>query len=111
MRFSRSTREIDVYQRVIDKIELTDREKKIVDNQMQRLKAALELEHGKQFFFRKDFVAARNSFEKANRFQYSSKLQALIWMMKIAPQSLLKIYQLFRTNDTTFLSKEEKRTN
>ncbi len=104
-------REIDVYQRVIDKIELTDREKKIVDNQMQRLKAALEVEQGKQFFFRKDFAAARNSFEKANRFQYSGKLQALIWMMKIAPQTLLKIYQLFRTNDTTFLSKEEKRTN
>ena len=104
-------REIDVYQRVLDKIELTAREKKIVDNQMQRLTAALEVEQGKQFFFRKDFVAARNSFEKANRFQYSGKLQVLIWMMKIAPQSLLKIYELFRSNATTILSKEEKRTH
>ncbi|MGI9056020.1 MAG: glycosyltransferase family 2 protein [Pyrinomonadaceae bacterium] len=104
-------REIDVYQRVLDKIELTDREKKIVDNQLQRLKAALEFERGKQFFFRKDFSAARNSFEKANRFQYSSKLKAFIWMMKIAPKSLLRIYQLVRADDTAFLSKKEKRTN
>ncbi len=103
-------REMDVYQRVMKKIELNDREQKIVDKQLQRLKAAQEFERGKQFFFRKDFTAARNSFEKANRFQYSGKLRAFIWMLKIAPQALLKIYQMFRTTDTTFLSKEEKRT-
>ena len=104
-------REIDVYRRVIDKIELTDREKNIVEKQLRRLRAALERERGKQFFFRRDFEAAQNSFEKANQYQYSNKLAAFNWMLKIAPQSLLKIYQLFRTNDSTFLSKEEKRTN
>ena len=64
-------REIDVYQRVLDKIELTVSEKKIVENQLQRLKSALEFENGKQFFLQKDFLAAQRSFEKANKFQHS----------------------------------------
>ena len=104
-------REIDVYERVIDKIELTDGEKKIVDDQLQRLRSALERERGKQFFLRKDFEAAQNSFVKANQFQHSNKLAAFNLIMKIAPQTLLKIYSLFRTNDTSFLANEKKRTN
>lgn len=104
-------REIDVFHRVADKIVLTAVQKNIVGNQLQRLESALEFERGKMFFLKKDFSAAQKSFEKANEYRHSIKLKTIIRLLKIAPQFLLKSYQLLRAENTASVSNKEKHTN
>lgn len=89
-------REIDVFRRVSEKIELNEGQKKLVENQLHRLESALEIEKGKTFFLQKDFLSAQKSFEKANEYRHSIKLTAIVWLLRIAPQLMLKFYQLLR---------------
>ena len=68
----RVTREIDVYRRVTEQIELTETHRKIVENQLRRLNAELEIERGKSFLIQENFVEAQNAFEKAIVYERSS---------------------------------------
>jgi glycosyltransferase involved in cell wall biosynthesis len=89
-------REIDVFHRVLDGIELNNTQKKNVENQLKRLESALEFEKGKTFFLQKDFLSAQKCFGKANEYRHSIKLTGIIWLLKIAPQLMLKFYRLLR---------------
>lgn len=95
----RIQREIDVYQRVMDVIELNESQQKIVEKHFTRLEAELEIERGKSFLLRKDFVAAREAFEKANEYRRSNRLKLIIWMVRIAPKLLLSIYRSRRVGE------------
>lgn len=89
----RVEREIDAYQRICAMINLNDAQRKIVEKQLKRLEADLELERGKAFLLGEDFVSARKAFEKANAYRQSKRLGLIINFIKIAPRLLLKIYR------------------
>lgn len=95
----RIEREIDVYHRVMDAIKLSESQQKIVKKHFTRLEAELEIERGKSFLLRKDFVAAREAFEKANEYRRSNRLKVIIWLVRIAPKLLLSIYRSRRAGD------------
>lgn len=103
----RVEREIDAYGRICAMINLNDSQKKIVQKQLKRLEADLELERGKAFLLKEDFVSARKAFEKANDFRKSNRLRFIIRFIKIAPRLLLKIYKSRRKD--FFIPAENKR--
>lgn len=103
----RVEREIDAYGRICAMINMNDSEQKIVEKQLKRLKADLELERGKAFLLREDFVSARKAFEKANDYRKSNRLRLIIRFTRIAPRLLLKVYQSRRKD--FFAPAENKR--
>jgi glycosyltransferase involved in cell wall biosynthesis len=92
----RVEREINAYQRICEMITFSASEQKIVDNQLKRLEAELELERGKTYLLQEDFVSARKAFEKANGYRQSNRLRLIISLIRIAPRLLLKIYRARR---------------
>ncbi len=88
----RVEREINAYERICAMISLNQSELKIVEKQLKRLEAELEIERGKSFLLQEDFDAARKAFEKANDYRQSRKLSLIIRLTQIAPRLLLKIY-------------------
>ena len=100
----RIQREIDVYQRVTKLIELTAAEKLIVQNQLTRLAAEMEIERGKSLLLQKDFVAARQAFEKGNQYRKSNQLRLIILLLRVAPNLLLKFYKSQRADEIAFIS-------
>ena len=103
----RVEREIDVYHRVLRKIELLPNEKEIVKKHLKRLKFQLEIERGKSFLLAEDYASAEKSFVKANEHKKSFRLQIIIALLKIAPRLLLKIYRLRRADDIRFVPQSQ----
>lgn len=103
----RVEREINAYKRICEMINLSEQEQQIVEKQLQRLEADLQLERGKTYLLQEDFVAARAAFEKANDYRKSNRLRLIIRLMQIAPRLLLKIYQSRRKD--FFIPAENKR--
>ncbi|HEY0427339.1 MAG TPA: glycosyltransferase family 2 protein [Pyrinomonadaceae bacterium] len=103
----RVEREINAYERISAMIKLNDSERKIVEKQLKRLEAELEIERGKTFLLQEDFVAARKAFEKANAYRQSPRLKLIIRLTQIAPRLLLKIYRARRKE--FFVPAENKR--
>ena len=104
----RVEREINAYDRIAGMLELNERQKEIIRRQKARLNADLEVERGKSFLLKEDFAAAKNAFSKANEYRKSKYLQAIIWLIKIAPRLLLKIYRKSRAGEIVFLADAEK---
>lgn len=104
----RVQREIDVYHRVMKSIELNNEQKDIVQNQLTRLEAEIEVEKGKSYLLQKDFAAAQTAFEKGNQYRKSTKLKFIIWMTKLAPNLLLKFYRSNRAEEIAFVPVNEK---
>jgi glycosyltransferase involved in cell wall biosynthesis len=103
----RVEREINAYERICAMISLNESERKIVEKQLRRLEADLEIERGKTYLLQEDFAAARKSFEKANDYRRSNRLRLIIRLTQIAPRLLLKIYQSRRKD--FFVPAENKR--
>ena len=103
----RVEREINAYERICAMIKLTKAQQEIVNGQLKRLEADLEIERGKKYLLQEDFVAARAAFEKANDYRRSPRLSLIIRLMKIAPRVLLKIYRSRRKD--FFVPAENKR--
>ena len=103
----RVEREINAYERICRMITLSESEQEIVDKQLKRLEAELEIERGKRFLLEEDFAAARRAFEKANQFQKSARLRLIILLLSIAPRLLLKIFRARRTE--LFVPAENKK--
>ncbi len=99
----RVQREIDVYHRVMQAIKLDQSEQKIIQKQLERLKAELEIERGKAFLLGEDFVSAQNAFEKANEYRRSNRLRVIIFLLRFAPHLLLKIYHSRRAEEIGFV--------
>ena len=106
----RVTREIDVFRRVREQIELDGTHNEIIENQLTRLNAELEIERGKSFLLQEDFAAARNAFQTANRYRRSKRLQIIIFLIKIAPRPLLKFYRSRRRAEIGFVPKKSQPT-
>lgn len=103
----RVEREINVFERVEKKIELSESEKNIVQSQVERLKSELEIERGKAFLLQKDYISARKAFSKANEYRKSLRLTAIIRLIQFAPQILTKIYRFRRSDEIGFIPQNE----
>lgn len=101
-------REIDVYNRILKLFDLDEKQICIVKNQQKRLNAEKELERGKVFLLKKDFAAARKAFETAHEYRQSNRLRLIIWLTKIAPRLLLKIYSARRADRISFAPESAK---
>lgn len=104
----RVQREIDVFHRVLKLIELNEQQKGIVEKHLTRLNAEMEIEKGKSFLLQKDFMSARQSFEKGNQYRHSAKLNLIILGLRIAPNLLLKFYQSRRAGEIAFIPANNK---
>jgi glycosyltransferase involved in cell wall biosynthesis len=96
-------REINVFKRVSKFIQLEKSDENIIQKHLERLEAAMEIERGKSFLLKKDFVSARKAFERGNQYQRSIKLNLIIWALKLAPNLLLKFYQSRRATEIAFI--------
>lgn len=101
----RVEREIDVFHRVEKLFDLTEKQKKIIENHLTRLDADLQIEKGKSYLLQENFEAARSAFEKANDYRRSNRLRLIIWLIRFAPRLLLKIYQTRRSEEIAFVTK------
>jgi glycosyltransferase involved in cell wall biosynthesis len=96
---------------VLDKclhtLELTEPDRAVVREHRQRVAAELRFYEGKRAFFQRDFTAARNALEEANRVMRSRKLSLAILILRVAPRLLGAVYDardrvLFRGARTKF---------
>ena len=71
----RIEREIDSYRRVKKQFELDALQREIIENQLVRLNAELEIERGKAFLLDEDFAAAHRAFRIANEYRKSKRLR------------------------------------
>lgn len=104
----RVEREIDVFHRVRNTIELDDVQKEIVERQIAGLEADLAVERGKSFLLREDFSSARAAFEKANRYRKSFRLGVIIGLLGVAPRLLLRYYRSRRADEIALVPNSER---
>ncbi len=104
----RVEREIDVYRRVREQIELDEAHERIIEKQLTRLNAELEIERGKSFLIQENFAAAQTAFRQANEYRKSKRLQLIIFTLKIAPRLLLKFYQSSRRAEIEFIPRNRQ---
>ena len=104
----RVEREIDVYGRIKKLFDLTEKQKTIVVEQLQRLDADLEIERGKSFLLAGKFDQAAAAFAKANEYQKSNRLRVIVNLARFAPRLLLKIYKRQRAGEISFVPDAEK---
>jgi glycosyltransferase involved in cell wall biosynthesis len=101
----RVQREIDVFNRIANTLELNENQQNIIDYQLKRLAAELEFQRGKAFIIKEDFEAAIKSFETANAYKHSAKLKIITLMLKISPRLLLKIFKSLRADELPYMPK------
>lgn len=99
----RAEREIDVFHRVLKKIELNEKQRQTVENHIETAKAELEIFRGKSYLLQKQYPQAQQSFERANQIKKSIRLKLIILLAHYAPQVLLKIFSFYRTDEIAFL--------
>jgi glycosyltransferase involved in cell wall biosynthesis len=107
----RVERSINVYHRVLNKIELNDSQREIVKKQLARLEADLRVERGKSFLLQEDFDSAEKAFAEANKYRKSPRLQLIIWLVKLVPRYLLKFYKSRRKDEINFIPIPGKQTH
>ncbi len=90
---SRVEREIAVFQRVKETVELSAKELSILEEQLSGLMVDLEIEKGKSHLINRDFPSARDSFTLASSKRPSAKLKAVCLAARFAPSLLLRIYR------------------
>jgi hypothetical protein len=85
-------RQIYVFEKVGERFDLTPDERAELSQVLERLRAELELEYGKEHLARGDYARARASLGKANSFQPRVKLRAVLLLLDIAPSLLARVY-------------------
>jgi len=96
---SRVQREIDVFNRVRDSIELAPDETAILERRLAGLEADLQVESGKSYLLQRDFSNARKAFAEANRRRPTLKMTAISLASIFAPGMLLKHFRSRRPDD------------
>lgn len=100
---SRVEREIDVFKRVTDSIELSENEKAIIERRVNLLKGDLHVEYGKSYLLNDDFASAAKAFSEANSYRRSWKLTGIALLARFAPRLLLNHYRTHRSDDIQFV--------
>lgn len=89
---------------VRQKNELNAAESKACENQLQALQAELSLERGKRSLINKSFAEARRNFAEANAYRHTFKLQALMFLLAVSPNLVLKLFKIMRAAEFTYIN-------
>lgn len=100
---TRVEREIDVFQRILRELELTESETAVVHDRLAALGADLHVEFGKAHLLNENFDAAYKEFAEANRHRRSTRLTAISWLARLAPRQLLRHYRSKRPGEIEFV--------
>lgn len=100
---SRVEREIDVFRRVTNSIELSAEENAIVERRVNLLQGDLHVEYGKSYLLNEDFANAAKAFSEANIYRRSWKLKGISLLARFAPKVLLNHYRSHRGDDIQFV--------
>ena len=85
-------RQLRIFERIVQTHDLTPAERAEVDHVFERLNAEMEFEIGKVNFAKGNFSEASWRLKRANDFQQSWRIHAIVLMMHIAPRLLQKVY-------------------
>jgi glycosyltransferase involved in cell wall biosynthesis len=102
----RVQREMDVFERLRDTVELTESEDAIVTRMLAGLAADLQIEYGKSYLVSGQFADAYAAFADANRRRRTAKLTAITVLARIAPRQLLKHFQTRRSSEMPFIRRQ-----
>ncbi len=86
--------QLAVYRKTLETLELSNRQKQIIETQIENREAQLNLEQGKRFFREGDFRQAIAHLENAAKQLNTHKLRAALVSLKLAPNLLLGLYNL-----------------
>lgn len=99
----RSLREIEAYKRVLDSMEISDDQRRIVNERIENARAEIDIIRGKSLLLQRQFKRAKKYFEKANRVKKSKKLQMISFLTRYAPHLMLLIFQWGRAREIVFI--------
>lgn len=85
---------LQVFNKARAQMTLTPDEQRTLDEESARLHAMLRFHEGKRAFFRRDTQAAISAMTEANAFYKSRKTAFAVWLLRVAPQLLLRAYDL-----------------
>jgi glycosyltransferase involved in cell wall biosynthesis len=85
-------RQIYVFEKMGERFDLAPDERAEFSRVLEKLRAELELELGKEHLARGDYAGARESLGKANSFQPRVKLRAVLLLLSVAPRLLARLY-------------------
>lgn len=102
--FEKAARSIAALEVVKEKNELTDSELKVWRNKLAEFKARLSLEKGKHDLINGNFAEARRNFADANNFDQKLKLKAIMWLLAISPQLVLKLFKTLRPAEFSYIT-------
>ncbi len=102
---NRVDREINVFKRLKETVDLDQHELKILDRRLVGLEADHHIELGKAFLLNEDFKSAHQSFAAANSIKRTLKLTAIEWFARLAPTVLLNHYRKHRPDEIAFVPK------
>ncbi|MEP6946347.1 MAG: glycosyltransferase family A protein [Acidobacteriota bacterium] len=103
---SRVERELAVFNRIVNTVELTAEEREIIDRRVSGLDVDLQIEFGKSYLISEQFADAHRAFAAANRQRRSAKLTAITWLARIAPRRLLQHFQTRRREEIPFIRRQ-----
>lgn len=86
--------QLAVYRKTLETLELSNKQKQIIETRIENREAQLNLEQGKRCFREGDFHKATVHFENAANHLNTNKLRAALMLLKLAPNFLLKLYNL-----------------
>jgi len=105
----KAERGIAALETVKDRNDLTASEFKSWQNQLTALKAELSLEKGKQNLVNGNFAEARKHFAEANNYRRKFKLKALMWLLAISPQLVLRLFKTMRSTEISYITPNNSR--
>ena len=86
--------ELKVYQKLLRELPTSARECELVRARMERRRADLALEDGRQQFMAGRYSQAAEALERANGFYHSRKLRLVLLGLRAAPRLLRRVYGL-----------------
>lgn len=84
-----------IFNRILEKYDLTSEEHAEIAQMLEQLDAEMEFELGKVNFAKGNFPEASRRLKKANVFQKSFKVKAIILLISIAPRLMQQVYFRF----------------
>jgi glycosyltransferase involved in cell wall biosynthesis len=85
--------QLSVYQKMSHALPLMTPTRRLLDEQIVRTQATVDLERGKRLLFAGDYEQAANYLQRATVYYKSAKLPAMLLGMRAAPRSLRAAYR------------------
>lgn len=85
---------IEVYQKIARTLNLSSQSQKLIQEQIERCRADIAFERGKQQFISRRFGHALEALREANKVYHSGKLRVVLVCLRVAPRVLWRIYTL-----------------